>query len=344
MDCFFVAIEIKYRALDDARPTAVGSELGSRGVISTCNYSARKFGVKSGISASLALQLCPELLILKGNFRLYRRISSVINKIFYQYTNNIEMVSIDEAYLDVTNSRLFNNNAVEIAQDIKDKIYQTTGLVASCGIAQNKLLAKIASEIDKPNGLFVISPNDSSEFIKKIPVRSIPGIGRATEDILYKLNIKICEDLQNYDLKKLNKIFGRQGEFLYKRCRGIDERELANSSLPKSISVEHTYDVDLQSLSQCMEKMSDLISCLKERIRKKNIDSDRILKLFVKLKFYNFDQTTSEGLYYRLDFNIFCNLLEEAWMRGRMPVRLIGVGIKVKDESILSYSQTELGL
>ena len=324
MDCFYAAIEVRDRPSLRGKPVGVGGARDRRGVLTTCNYEAREFGVRSAMPTFMALQRCPNLIVLPTRFDVYRREAAIIRGILYQFTSVIEPLSLDEAYLDV----IAHPTAPGLlAQEIRSAILRTTKLTSSAGIGPNKLIAKIASDINKPNGQFEVKPEDVHEFMRDLPVRKIWGIGEKTEHKLEELGVKTCSELQRFSRPKLVDLFGKFGSELHNLCRGIDERPVEPDRPRKSLSTEETFAIDLITLEQCEEKLEELFQDLMADLAQKE-STREITKIFVKLKFNDFTRTTAEraGLAPRLED--FHALLAEAFGRTGKPVRLIGVGVR----------------
>jgi len=345
MDCFYAAIEQRDDPGLKGMPVAVGGTPDSRGVVAACNYEARLFGVHSAISAAQARKLCPELIFIKPRMDVYRDESIQIKKIFHQYTELIEPLSLDEAFLDVSDCQIHQGSATYIAQAIRHRIFQNTNLTASAGVAGNKFLAKIASDWKKPNGLYVIPPDSIDNFVRRLPVKKIHGVGRVTARKLADMGIELCEDLRKYSIADLTQHFGIFGQRLYELCRGIDDRAVNPDGQRKSISIEYTYDEDLQTVEECLEKLPELLTELNTRVGK-NRCHGLVRKLFVKIKFSDFTTTTVERSSPCTDISLLEKLIVEAWLRNGNHVRLIGIGVRLKEvESVVSeMEQLELAL
>ncbi|EIK44370.1 DNA-directed DNA polymerase [Cellvibrio sp. BR] len=329
-DCFFAAIEMRDDPSLARRPIAVGGSSDRRGVISTCNYEARRFGVHSAMPSSTAMRLCPDLLILPHRMDAYREASQQMRNIFYDYTDLIEPLSLDEAFLDVSDCKHHQGSATRIAQEIRARIQREIGITVSAGIAPNKFLAKIASDWNKPNGQFVITPAQVDSFVAQLPVKKIFGVGKAMASKLAELSIFTCADLQKLSVFELSQRFGQMGSRLYKLSRGIDERELTVDRRRKSLSVENTFAKDLQNLPQCLHELPALSQQLAIRLRR--VDDDyKIIKLFVKIKFSDFSTTTIERSATGIQPDEFIALCSEAYHRKEQPVRLLGVGVRFID-------------
>ncbi|MFS0826113.1 DNA polymerase IV [Pseudomonas phoenicis] len=329
-DCFYAAIEMRDDPSLADRPMAVGGSADRRGVIATCNYEARAYGVRSAMSSRHAHKLCPDLLIVKPRFEAYREASREIQQIFRDYTDLIEPLSLDEAYLDVTDSQWFAGSATRIAEDIRRRVAKTLHITVSAGVAPNKFLAKIASDWRKPNGLFVITPNEVDAFVAQLPVNRLHGVGKVTADKLSRLRIETCEDLRAWTRLSLVREFGSFGERLWGLAHGIDDRVVQADSRRQSVSVENTYDTDLPDLNSCLERLPDLLASLTERLGRMD-SSYKPGKPFVKVKFHDFSQTTLEQAGAGRDLHSYQQLLSQAFARGGKPVRLLGVGVRLLD-------------
>jgi DNA polymerase IV len=327
MDCFYAAIEVRDRPSLRGKPVGVGGARDRRGVLTTCNYEARKFGVRSAMPTFMALQRCPNLIVLPTRFDVYRREAAIIRGILYQFTSIIEPLSLDEAYLDVT---AHPGAAGPLAQVIRGTIFRKTKLTSSAGIGPNKLIAKIASEINKPNGQFEVRPEQVHEFMKDLPVRKIWGVGQKSERKLEELGVKTCGELQRFSRTELVDLFGKFGLDLYDLCRGIDHRPVEPDRPRKSLSTEETFAVDLTTLEQCEEKLEELFQDLMADLAQKE-STREITKIFVKLKFNDFSRTTAERAGLVPTLQDFQTLLTEAFGRTGKPVRLIGVGVRFAD-------------
>ncbi|MDB5761087.1 MAG: dinB [Herminiimonas sp.] len=312
-------------------PIAVGGRPDQRGVVATCNYEARRFGVRSAMATSQALQRCPGLIVLPPAMEKYRVASKQILAIYRDYTDLVEPLSLDEAYLDVTHASHFNGSATLIAQEIRARIADTVGITASAGIATNKFLAKIASDWNKPDGQFVIRPHHIDAFVAALPVEKLFGVGKVTAAKLKRLGAITCTDLREWPMADLQHHFGKFGERLYESCRGIDTREVCPTRERKSVSVEETYVNDLPDLAACRQCLPELIDRLVERIRRAKAERNTH-KLFVKIRFADFQRTTVECVGTAPDPAQFQKLLETGFQRGRRPVRLLGVGVRLSED------------
>jgi DNA polymerase-4 len=326
MDCFYAAVEMRERPELAGRPIAVGGG-ERRGVVTTCNYEARKFGVRSAMPGYKAKELCPALVFLPVRFDLYRAASHRIRRIFLDYTPLVEPLSLDEAYLDVSGLDRF---AWDIAKEIRARILEETGLTCSAGVAGNKMLAKIASEWRKPNGQFAITPDDVDAFMRDLPVRKLWGIGPKSAEKFAAEGIVTCADLQQFGLVDMLRRHGRWGEELYHLCRGVDERPVEPDRPRKSLSNESTFDVNLSTLDACQSALAGMVDELLAEIAAKATDR-RIRKAFVKVKFADFTRTTKECVCDTPAPEIYQSLLADAHARSQRSVRLLGVGVRFAD-------------
>jgi DNA polymerase IV len=331
MDCFYAAVEMRDNPQLANVPLAIGGN-SRRGVLSTANYIARKYGVRSAMSNYRAKQLCPNLVIVPGRMAVYKQVSQQIRAVFSRYTDLIEPLSLDEAYLDVTASTVCKGSATLIAQQIRAEIYKSTGLTASAGIAPIKFIAKIASDENKPNGQYVVLPEQVDEFLAKLPLGKIPGVGKVT---LEKLNLKglyTGQDVRDKGVTWMQQHVGNFGVALYQKCAGEYIGQVSTERVRKSLSVEHTYEYNKDSLQQCLEQLPTLFAELTTRLNKQQLQN-QINKLSVKVKFANFVVTSADQAHHQLDAEIFSQLLTKAYQRGQQqPVRLLGIGVGIKSQ------------
>lgn len=327
-DCFYAAVEILDNPQLKNQPIAVGGLPSHRGVIATASYEARKFGVRSAMPSAKALQLCPELQLIQTNMEKYRQVSKKIMSIYQQYSDLVEPLSLDEAYIDVTGSVLFDGSATRIAEAIRKQVVDETGITVSAGVAPNKFLAKIASDWQKPDGCFTIAPKDVDEFMHQLPVSRIFGVGPVTASKLKELGVETCGQLQNWSVFDFKSHLGHFGQTLYELCRGIDSRKVTPVRQRKSISVENTYVNDLRTQSECYDAINELIEKLHRRIERANI-AHQIHKIFLKIRFNDFRSTTIEAIDHHIEAGRFYRLFDVAYERAAKPVRLLGVGIRL---------------
>lgn len=329
-DCFYASVEMRDDPSLRGIPVAVGGQPDQRGVIATCNYEARAFGVRSAMPSAQAVKLCPDLRIIAPTMERYREASQRIMAIYRDYTDLVEPLSLDEAYLDVTDSERCEGSAPLIAREIRARISAEVGLTVSAGVAPNKFIAKIASDWRKPDGMFVVRPAEIDAFVAALPVERLFGVGKVTAEKLRALGVDSCGDLRSHSLTALTERFGVFGQRLHERCRGIDTREVTPDRERKSISVETTYTRDLRTLADCEAAFEPLMRQLHERIaRARRGEPVAIAKVFVKVRFADFSRTTAEAGALGVDAVQCRQLLAEAVGRRRRPVRLMGVGVRL---------------
>lgn len=343
MDCFYAAVETRDQPQLRGKPVAVGGHSSGRGVLTTANYEARKFGCRSAMPTATALRQCPDLVLVPVNMSKYREESKEIHKILRRYTDLIEPLSLDEAYLDVSSS---GRLATEIAQEIRQAIRQERQLTASAGISINKFIAKIASDWNKPDGQFVVKPHQVDQFVAELRVGKLFGVGKVTESKLHAFGVRTCVDLRAHSEEELQARFGKFGGRLYQLCRGIDHRPVSVKRQRKSLSVERTYANDwgtLQELQQCLpELLEDL-----EKRWETNRTGYAFKGITLKVKFHDFDLTTvSRSTQYEWDqarlADEFTELLEIAWHRRAAPVRLLGIGLQTVPRQAQSDSSPQI--
>lgn len=342
MDCFYAAVELRDRPDLKDKPVAVGGHPDSRGIITTCNYVARDFGVHSALSTREAIRRCPKLIILPTRFATYKKISRQIHKIYREYTPLIEPISLDEAYLDLTENTRFEGRASRTAARIRQDIFEQLGLTASAGIAPNKFLAKIASDWKKPNGQFTVQPHEISAFIKALPVKKIPGVGKATQAKMTQLQIETCSDLQTLSLSDLNFYFGRFGERLYDLARGVDQSRVNASRERKSISVENTFNQDIDTWADIEKQIEALFEELQIRTRKADIPDESIKSINVKFKFSDFTTMTRERSARPFGLSDFKKLARDNF--NGQSLRLLGIGYKLATKTKKPRPRNQLTL
>jgi DNA polymerase-4 len=329
MDCFYAAVEVKYRPEFRGRPLGVGGPASSRGVLTTASYEARRFGVRSAMPTARAMRLCPQLILIPPNFELYKKESRNVRAILKRFTDRIEPLSLDEAYLDVTESPMCSGSATLIAQEIRTIIARELNLAASAGIAPNKFLAKIASDWNKPNGQFVIRPEDIAAFMPSLPVEKIHGVGKVTARRMHELGLRTCADIQAQPLFQLVRWFGSWGQRLSDLARGLDDRPVESRFERKSLTVEETYAQDIHRLEDCLARLPALFEDWERRMLRSD-HRERIRGFVVKLKFHDFKTTTHEtSARHWPAIADFERLLTKAWERRSEPVRLIGIGVRL---------------
>jgi DNA polymerase-4 len=327
-DCFYAAVEMRDDPALRSLPVAVGGRAEQRGVIATCNYEARRFGIHSAMATAQALQRCPGLIVLPPAMEKYRVASRQILAIYRDYTDLVEPLSLDEAYLDVTDSPHCKGSATLIAQEIRARIEETVGITASAGIAPNKFVAKIASDWNKPDGLFLVRPDEIDAFVAALPVKKLFGVGKVTAARLNNLGAHTCADLRTWPRQDLEHHFGSFGARLYQLCRGIDTRAVCSEHERKSVSVEETYTPDVPDLPACLGLLPELFDSLLARIKRAAAEQ-QVQKLYVKLRFADFSQTTVECVASAPQLALFAKLLDTGFRRGHQPVRLLGCGVRL---------------
>jgi DNA polymerase IV len=327
MDAFFASIEQRDFPEFRNKPLAVGGS-EARGVVAAASYEARQFGVRSAMPSVTAKRLCPALIFTKPRFDVYKAVSWQIRQIFQKYTSLIEPLSLDEAYLDVTQNHFNEAIATVLAEKIRKDIFEETGLTASAGISFNKFLAKTASDINKPNGQFVIKPQQAEAFIEKFPVKKFYGIGKVTAEKMHSLGIFFGKDLKEMSLESLNRLFGKNGSFFYNICRGIDQRAVEVERETKSVSVENTLEKDIEQFSEMKAIFYAMVPDLYKRFMKVGLPPRTLI---LKIKFSDFSSisrsrtieeayTSESKIYESIDYMIENNNL------NIKPIRLLGIG------------------
>jgi DNA polymerase-4 len=288
MDSFFASVEQRDFPEFKGKPLAVGHR-GPRSVVAAASYEARKFGVYSAMPMSIALRKCPDLIVTPHRFDVYRKVSAHIRSIFHEYTDLVEPLSLDEAYLDVTQTKKGPASASLIAREIKKEIFQKEALIASAGVSYNKFLAKIASDMDKPDGFYLIKPEDAEGFIEDLDIELFFGVGERTAEKMHGMNIRKGRDLKTLTRKELITYFGKAGNYFYDVVRGIDDRPVVSFRERKSIGAERTYETDLYDMEQVIEKLGEVQDILWKRYEGKN---KQARTLTLKLRFSDFTTIT----------------------------------------------------
>lgn len=332
-DCFYAAVEMRDDPTLRTVPLAVGGE-GGRGVVTTCNYQARAFGVRSAMPGGEARRLCPQLVTVPPDFPRYREASRQVMAIFRELTDQVEPLSLDEAFLDVTGVEQFQGSATRMAEFIRAQVRERVGITVSAGVAPNKFLAKIASDWRKPDGLFVITPDQVAEFVLALPVQKLFGVGKVTAGKLHELGIETCGDLQRLSQTDLVSRFGRQGLRLYEMARGRDDRPVVVTRQAKSLSVERTFQQDLPGKRACEAMLQSLTDELNHRLTRKQ-NRKPVHKLFIKIRYSDFSTHTLERVREHLEQpspDDFQPLLDELISDPQRPVRLLGLGVRFRDD------------
>jgi len=327
MDAFYASVEQMDNPELRGKPIAVGGS-ENRGVVAAASYEARKFGVRSAISGVMARKNCPELIFVPPRFDRYKEISKKIQKIFYEYTDLVEPLSLDEAYLDVTVNKKGNPSATLLAQEIRQRIFSEVGLTASAGISMNKFVAKIASDFNKPNGQKTVNPEDVISFLEVLPIRKFHGVGKVTTEKMYQLGIFTGLELKSKTLEFLEKHFGKSGNFYYNVVRGIHNSEVKSNRITKSVAAEHTFDVNLSSEIFMIEKLEIIADVLEKRLKRHDLAGKTIT---LKIKYSDFtQQTRSKTLpYFVSDKGLILEVVKDLLYQERMKdsVRLLGISL-----------------
>lgn len=332
MDCFYAAVEVKKNPKLSGLPLGIGGPPNTRSVLCTASYEARKFGVRAAMPCSQAVRLCPDLILIPPDFDSYKKESLLVREIFERFTEKIEPLSLDEAYLDVTDSPYFNGSATLIAQEIRRMIQSEVNLTASAGIAPNKFIAKIASDWKKPNGQFVVRPEEVPAFVEKLPIEKIYGVGKVTAQKMHSVGLFTCADIQKRSVAELTHLFGSRGPELYYFARGIDERSVREHTERKSLSVEQTFNRDIPTLNDCLREIPEIYQDWLRRMQRSG-KQEQIKSIQIKLKFFDFKATTcDETIQHFPLMEDFSRLLERAWQRRAEPVRLIGLGAHLQQD------------
>ena len=327
MDAFYASVEQMDNPDLRGKPVAVGGN-EIRGVVSAASYEARKFGVRSALSGALAKKYCPELIFVKPRFDRYKEISQKIRKIFHDYTDLVEPLSLDEAYLDVTQNKKGNPSASLIAQEIRLRILNEVGLSASAGISVNKFIAKVASDVNKPNGQKTVPPDEVISFLEDLPIRKFYGVGKVTTEKMYQLGIFTGLDLKSKPIEFLEKHFGKSGTFYFNVVRGIHNSEVKPNRITKSVAAEHTFDENLTSEIFMQDRLETIASELDRRLKKHKIAGKTVT---LKIKYSDFtQQTRSKTLpYFISDKSLLFDTVKELLFQERMKdsVRLLGISL-----------------
>ncbi|MGR9045964.1 MAG: DNA polymerase IV [Gammaproteobacteria bacterium] len=346
MDAFFAAVEQRDFPHLRNRPLIVGGQPDSRGVVATCSYEARKYGIHSAMPSAHAFRLCPQAVFVKPRFEAYREASALIRKIFTDYTDLVEPPSLDEAYLDVTDSTRCKSSATLIARDIKFKIKQQTELSASAGVSYNKFLAKIASDLDKPDGLHVIRPEQGPQFIESLPIGKFHGIGKATEKKMQHLGIFTGRDLKRLSLPLLQQYFGKSGLHYFNICRGIDNRPVTPYRVSKSVGVEITYQQDIDTRETVVSQLLELLEQALSKTAAKKLQAHT---LTIKIKYHDFVQITRsrtlpEAITSTVNSLPLLNELLKNTQAGERKIRLLGVSLSslTRPTALYDWKQTDL--
>jgi len=327
MDAFYASVEQLDNPDLRGKPVAVGGS-SKRGVVSAASYEARKFGVRSAMSSVIAKRNCPELIFVKARFDRYNEISKAIRKIFYDYTDLVEPLSLDEAYLDVTVNKKGNPSATLIAREIRERIFNELHLTASAGISINKFIAKVASDYNKPNGQKTVNPEEVIQFLEDLEIRKFYGVGKVTAEKMYQLGIFTGKDLKTKSLEFLNNNFGKSGNYYYHVVRGVHNSEVIPHRIPKSLGAERTFNENLSSEIFMLEKLQHIATELERRLKKSKIAGKTIT---LKIKYSDFSmQTRSKTLpYFIADKDLILESAKDLLYQDNLEnsVRLLGISL-----------------
>ena len=329
MYAFYAAIEQRDAPELRGRPVVVGGSPDGRGVVATCSYEARRFGIHSAMPAARAIRLCPQAVFIRPRFDVYRDVSRQIQALFLDYTPLVEPLSLDEAFLDVSGTAAFQGSATLIARDIKQRITETTGLTASAGVSYNKFLAKQASDLDKPDGLTLIRPEQGVGFVARLPVGKFHGVGRATEARLHELGIHSGADFLRWSAAELQQMLGRRAAFFQAIAQGHDERPVQPRRLRKSVGAETTFSEDLARPAEMVDALQPLAEKVAYRLAEKQLQG---ATLTLKVKYADFRQITrshSRRQPFReaADMLAIASTLLQRTEAPRRPVRLLGLAV-----------------
>lgn len=327
MDAFYASVEQLDNPELKGKPLAVGGS-EKRGVVSAASYEARKFGVYSAMSGFLAKRNCPDLIFVKPRYSRYAEISQNIRKIFFEYTDLVEPLSLDEAYLDVSINKKGNPSATLIASEIRQRIYDELGLTASAGISINKFIAKVASDYNKPNGQKTVNPEEVIQFLEDLEIRKFYGVGKVTAEKMYKLGVFTGKDLKTKSLEFLERRFGKSGSYYYQVVRGKHNSEVKPHRIPKSVGAERTFSENLSSEVFMLERLENIAGELERRLKKSEIAGKTVT---LKIKYSDFTlQTRSRTLpYFIADKDLILEMAKELLYQEEMQnsVRLLGISL-----------------
>ncbi|HEX5055920.1 MAG TPA: DNA polymerase IV [Gammaproteobacteria bacterium] len=346
MDAFYASVEQRDHAEYRGKPVIVGGPPASRGVVAACSYEARRYGVHSAMPSAQAHRLCPQAIFVRPRFEVYRRVSLEVQEVFREFTGIYEPLSLDEAFLDVTGNTRWGGSATLIAREIKTRIRLRTGLTASAGVSYNKFLAKIASGMNKPDGLFVITPEQGEAFIAQLPVGKFFGVGKATEERMHKLGIFTGEDLRLRSEEDLVRHFGKTGRFFYGIARGVDERPVIAERERKSLSKETTFEEDLRDPAPMLACLLELSAEVAGVLRKEGL---KARTMFIKVKYADFKQVT-RSVTLENPMSEFSDMQEE--IKGllqktdikKKPVRLLGFGVSGFVNEAMEHTKSQANL
>jgi DNA polymerase-4 len=345
MDAFYASIEQRDHPEYRGKPLAVGYA-AERGVVAAASYEARKWGIHSAMPSLTALAKCPELIFVPARFDVYREVSHQIREIFFEYTDLVEPLSLDEAYLDVTNNKKGAFSATLIAEELRGRIKEVTGLTASAGVSVNKFLAKVASDYRKPDGLFVVLPRDAEKFAEELKIEQFWGIGKVTAEKMHSLGIHTGRDLKKYDEAALTRHFGKIGRIYYLNARGVDEREVEALRIRKSLGAENTFMIDLCDEAELKEKLRSIAKEVWERLSRHAFTGRTVT---LKIKYADFRETSKRKTLAQSikKFDTFWavskELLASVDFGENKKIRLMGLTVgNAKEADSTGYRQLEL--
>jgi DNA polymerase-4 len=344
MDAFYASVEQLDNPELRGKPIAVGGN-SKRGVVAAASYEARKFGVRSAMSSVMAKRNCPELIFVKARFDRYKEISQKIRAIFFEYTDLVEPLSLDEAYLDVTNNKKGNPSATFLAKEIRTRILEETGLNASAGISINKFIAKVASDINKPNGQKTVNPEEVIPFLEKLEIRKFYGVGKVTAEKMYSLGIFTGKDLKTKSLDFLEQNFGKSGSYYYYIVRGIHNSEVKPHRTPKSVGAERTFNENLSSEIFMLDRLEHIANELEKRLKKSNLAGKTVT---LKIKYSDFTlNTRSKTLpYFISEKGLILETAKELLYQEELQnsVRLLGISLTSlnTDTKMISNSEQKM--
>lgn len=361
MDCFYAAVEMRDDPSLRDIPIAIGGK-SKRSVLCTANYPARKYGVRAAMPSMMAMKLCPHLKIISGRYNVYKEESLKIRDVFERYTDLIQPLSLDEAFLDITHLVDQNNRPDQIAERIRKDIFTETELTSSAGISPNKFLSKVASDWNKPNGQLTISKHNILDFVEELSLSKIPGVGPKSMERLSRMGLNTCGDIQEKEPEWMEKYFGKHGLDLYRLSFGLDDRPVRTESIRKSLSVENTFADDIEGWNSCLKEVKSLLPEVKYRLKrfkeKKNIQQNILKSLVVKIKFHDFQSVTVEktcppevfqnfwdkGQWTKELDDLMQGLLKQGLDKGGKPVRLLGMGFKLDHQKVDEALPVQLSL
>jgi len=342
MDAFFASVEQRDNPEYKGKPLAVGYA-GARGVVAAASYEARQYGVRSAMASKTALRKCPQLIFVLPRFDVYKSVSRQINDIFHEYTDQVEPLSLDEAFLDVTENHMMIASATQIAQEIKQKIRDRTGLTASAGVSFSKFLAKIASDYKKPDGLFVVKPEAAERFVETLTIEQFYGVGKVTAERMHQLGIRTGADLKQWSEQGLVSNFGKAGHIYYQNARAIDERPVQSQRIRKSVSSETTFEKDMDSYDELKLELEKVALDVIHYITKNNYKGRTVS---LKIKYADFKIISRSKTFpviitdYETLLNAGSELLKMVDLSTK--VRLIGIGIRNNEEEVIWTEDTQL--